>query len=157
MQRPQKASDICLDLSIKAWIGAWRLSLQPQGLNFSMDMNSEPSPPPFGAAAQKSSLIEGFHSNCFEDAPSNPFKRMCLSGGIKKIISFEDIMLLLGRLLILRSSPFFDFERSRHLRLDHRLRFLVADTRLYTLPCWLVGRSVGNISEFRAVFALPCF
>ena len=37
--------------------------------------------------------------------------------------------------------------------------FLVADTRLYTLPCRSVGpsvrRSVRNISELRAVFALP--
>ena len=36
--------------------------------------------------------------------------------------------------------------------------FLVADTRLYILPCQSVGRSVGrsvrNIFEFRAVFAL---
>ena len=36
--------------------------------------------------------------------------------------------------------------------------FLVADTRLCTLPCWSVGRSVrrsvGHISKFRAVFAL---
>ena len=36
--------------------------------------------------------------------------------------------------------------------------FLVADTRLYTLPCRSVGRSVGpsvhHIFEFRAVFAL---
>ena len=36
--------------------------------------------------------------------------------------------------------------------------FLVADTRLYTLPCrsvgLTVGRSVGHIFEFRAVFVL---
>ena len=36
--------------------------------------------------------------------------------------------------------------------------FLVADTRLYTLPCWSVGPSVHlsfrHIFEFRAVFAL---
>ena len=40
--------------------------------------------------------------------------------------------------------------------------FLVADTRLYTLPCWSVrrsvgpsvGPSVGHISEFRADFAV---
>ena len=36
--------------------------------------------------------------------------------------------------------------------------FLVADTRLYTLPCrsvgLSVGRSVGHIFEFRAVFVL---
>ena len=32
--------------------------------------------------------------------------------------------------------------------------FLVADTRLYTLPCPSVGRSVRHIFEFRAVFAL---
>ena len=32
----------------------------------------------------------------------------------------------------------------------------VADTRLYTLPCWLVGRSIGPFKVFlklRAVFA----
>ena len=34
--------------------------------------------------------------------------------------------------------------------LEYASRFLVADTRLYTLPC----RSVGHIFEFRAVFAL---
>ena len=38
------------------------------------------------------------------------------------------------------------------------LCFLVADTRLYTLPCrsvgLTVGRSVGHIFEFRAVFVL---
>ena len=32
--------------------------------------------------------------------------------------------------------------------------FLVMDTRLYTLLCWSVGRSIRNIFEFRAVFAL---
>ena len=32
--------------------------------------------------------------------------------------------------------------------------FLVADTRLYTLPCRSVGPSVHHIFEFRAVFAL---
>ena len=34
------------------------------------------------------------------------------------------------------------------------VEFLVADTRLYTLPCRSVGRSVRNIFEFRAVLAL---
>ena len=34
------------------------------------------------------------------------------------------------------------------------LPFLVACTRLYTLPCRSVGPSVGHISEFRAVFAV---
>ena len=33
-------------------------------------------------------------------------------------------------------------------------QFLVADTRLYTLPCWSVGPSVRHIFEFRAGFAV---
>ena len=34
------------------------------------------------------------------------------------------------------------------------ISFLVADTRLYTLPCRLVRRSVRHISEFRSIFAV---
>ena len=44
-------------------------------------------------------------------------------------------------------------QRDAHIGLNMTL-FLVADTRLYTLPCRSVCRYVGHIFELRAVFAL---
>ena len=54
---------------------------------------------------------------------------------------------------------FFFYEEKKHKQSSKPGdTFLVADTRLYTLPCrsvgLSVGRSVGHIFEFRAVFVL---
>ena len=54
-----------------------------------------------------------------------------------------------------KPNPFLRSQRIQTQSPPFILGLLVADTRLYTLPCRSVRPSVPNIFELRAVFALP--